>query len=104
MISSSRSHSGLRIPASPMSKPIRRLSERIACTAAKPRQALYAACERKHAAGDAVARQHGWTITTTENTPGFSGRCYHDPRFDQLGQPTGPAAGFRDRPERVTGQ
>jgi len=37
--------------------------------------------ERVHAAGDAVARRHGWTITVTSTRSGFSGRVYRDPRF-----------------------
>jgi hypothetical protein len=37
-----------------------------------------------HADGDAFAREHGWTITTTTGRFGFGGRVYRDPRFDQL--------------------
>ncbi|HEY8114623.1 MAG TPA: hypothetical protein VII16_17505 [Actinomycetes bacterium] len=37
-----------------------------------------------HADGDALAREHGWTITTTTGRFGFGGRVYRDPRFDHL--------------------
>jgi hypothetical protein len=37
-----------------------------------------------HADGDALARERGWTITTTTGRFGFGGRVYRDPRFDQL--------------------
>jgi hypothetical protein len=40
--------------------------------------------DRLHANGDALARQRGWTITTTTGRLGFGGRVYRDPRFDQL--------------------
>jgi hypothetical protein len=36
---------------------------------------------RTHAAGDAAARRHGWTITITSTRSGLSGRVYRDPRF-----------------------
>ena len=37
--------------------------------------------DRLHAGGDAIARQHGWTITPTAGRFGFAGRTYRDPRF-----------------------
>jgi hypothetical protein len=37
--------------------------------------------DRVHAAGDAAARRHGWTITATSARSGLSGRVYSDPRF-----------------------
>jgi hypothetical protein len=37
--------------------------------------------DRVHAAGDAAARRHGWTITVTSDRSRFSGRVYRDPRF-----------------------
>ena len=40
--------------------------------------------DRIHADGDALARERGWTITTTTGRLGFGGRVYRDPRFDQL--------------------
>ncbi len=36
---------------------------------------------RVHAAGDASARRHGWTVTVTSSRSGLSGRVYRDPRF-----------------------
>jgi hypothetical protein len=36
---------------------------------------------RIHAAGDAAARRHGWTVTVTSTRSGLSGRVYRDPRF-----------------------
>ena len=39
--------------------------------------------DRIHADGDALAREHGWTVTTTTGRLGFGGRVYRDPRFDQ---------------------
>ena len=47
---------------------------------------------RVHAAGDAAAREHGWTITETRGRLGFSGRVYRDPRFATRG--SGSAAGL----------
>lgn len=35
--------------------------------------------DRVHAAGDAVARQHGWTVTATTGRFGFGARIYRDP-------------------------
>jgi hypothetical protein len=37
--------------------------------------------DRMHAAGDAAARRHGWTVTVTSARSGFSSREYRDPRF-----------------------
>jgi hypothetical protein len=42
--------------------------------------------DRVHAAGDALARQHGWTVTATTEWFGFGGRIYRDPRFDDRRQ------------------
>ncbi len=39
-----------------------------------------------HAAGDATARQHGWTVTATAGWFGFGARSYWDPRFDERRQ------------------
>lgn len=39
--------------------------------------------DRVHAAGDALAAGHGWTITQTTGTFGFGARTYRDPRFDR---------------------
>jgi hypothetical protein len=39
-----------------------------------------------YAAGDAAARQHGWTVTATTGRFGFGGRSYRDPRFDNRRQ------------------
>ena len=36
---------------------------------------------RIHAAGDAAASSHGWTVTVTGTRSGLSGRVYRDPRF-----------------------
>lgn len=38
--------------------------------------------DRVHAAGDARAARHGWTITKTTGALGFGARNYRDPRFD----------------------
>ena len=38
--------------------------------------------DRVHAAGDAAARRHGWTVKVTSTRSGFSGRVYRDPRFE----------------------
>jgi hypothetical protein len=40
--------------------------------------------DQLHADEDALARERGWTITTTTGRLGFGGRVYRDPRFDQL--------------------
>ena len=37
--------------------------------------------DRVHAAGDAAARCHGWTIMVISTRSGLSGRVYRDPRF-----------------------
>ena len=37
--------------------------------------------DRVHAAGDAAARRHGWTVTVTSDRSRFNGRVYRDPRF-----------------------
>jgi hypothetical protein len=56
--------------------------------------------DQLHADGDALARERGWTITTTTGRFGFSGRVYRDPRFDQLaddgrrGEPHEPDDGW----------
>jgi hypothetical protein len=42
--------------------------------------------DRVHAAGDAVARHRGWTVTATTRWFGFGGRSYRDPRFDSRRQ------------------
>jgi hypothetical protein len=42
--------------------------------------------DRVHAAGDAVARQHGWTVTATTGWFGFEARSYRDPRLDNRRQ------------------
>jgi hypothetical protein len=39
-----------------------------------------------HAAGDATATQHGWTVTATTGRFGFGARSYRDPRFDNRRQ------------------
>ena len=39
--------------------------------------------DRMHAAGDARAASHGWTITKTTGAFGFGARTYRDPRFDR---------------------
>ena len=41
---------------------------------------------RVHAAGDAAARQHGWTVTATTGWFGFGARSYRDPRFNDRRQ------------------
>jgi hypothetical protein len=41
---------------------------------------------RVHAAGDAAARQHGWTVTATTGWFGFGTRSYRDPRFNNQRQ------------------
>jgi hypothetical protein len=38
--------------------------------------------DRVHAAGDAAAGQHGWTVTAATGRFGFGARSYRDPRFD----------------------
>lgn len=40
--------------------------------------------DRVHAAGDARARDTGWTVTRSTGRLGFGSRTYRDPRFDQL--------------------
>jgi hypothetical protein len=47
--------------------------------------------DRLHADGDALARERGWTITTTTGRLGFGGRVYRDPRFDQRAADAGDA-------------
>ncbi|HEY2428912.1 MAG TPA: GTP-binding protein, partial [Acidimicrobiales bacterium] len=42
--------------------------------------------DRVHAAGDALARQHGWTVTATTEWFGFGARISRDPRFDDRRQ------------------
>jgi hypothetical protein len=42
--------------------------------------------DRVHAAGDAAARQHGWTVTATTGWFGFGARSYRDPRFNNQRQ------------------
>ncbi len=42
--------------------------------------------DRVHAAGDAVARQHGWTVTATTGWFGLGARSYRDLRFDSRRQ------------------
>jgi hypothetical protein len=37
--------------------------------------------DRIHAAEDAAARRHGWTVTATTGRFGFGARSYQDPRF-----------------------
>lgn len=37
---------------------------------------------RIHAAGEAEARQNGWTVTKSTGRLGFGVRSYRDPRFD----------------------
>lgn len=37
--------------------------------------------DRAHAAGDAYATAHGWTITPGKGTFGMGTRTYRDPRF-----------------------
>jgi hypothetical protein len=65
--------------------------------------------DRVHAAGDAAAGQHGWTVTAATGQFGFGARSYRDPRFDdrrrQLSSPValGPTSiwmgkGPADRP------
>jgi hypothetical protein len=39
--------------------------------------------DRIFAGGDALAREHGWTITESTGRSGFGARTYRDPRFDQ---------------------
>jgi hypothetical protein len=41
---------------------------------------------RVHAAGDAAARRHGWTVTATTGWFGFGARSYRDPRFNNQRQ------------------
>jgi len=52
--------------------------------------------DRVHAAGDAEARQHGWTVTKSTGRFGFGARVYRDPRFDdrrrQLSEGRAPQA------------
>jgi hypothetical protein len=40
--------------------------------------------DRVHAAGDARARDTGWTVTRSTGRLGFGSRTYRDPRFDQF--------------------
>ncbi len=47
----------------------------------RPRGWQQAWSNRIHAAGDAAARRHGWTVTVTSTRSGLSGRVYRDPRF-----------------------
>jgi hypothetical protein len=57
------------------------LTGRVSAWIARRQQQL---SDHLHADGDAVARECGWTITTTTGRFGFGGRVYRDPRFDQL--------------------
>ena len=41
--------------------------------------------DRLHADGDALARERGWTITTTTGRFGFGGRVYRDPDSTSCG-------------------
>ena len=58
---------------------------------------------RVHAAGDAAARRHGWTITETRGRLGFGSRVYRDPRFNtrSAGDPAGRAGPARQHPSRA---
>ena len=42
--------------------------------------------DRVHAAGDAAAWQHGWTVTECTGRLGFAARSYRDPRFNNRRQ------------------
>jgi hypothetical protein len=42
--------------------------------------------DRVHAAGDAAARQHGWTVTAATGQFGFGARSYRDHRFEDRRQ------------------
>ena len=55
--------------------------------------------DRLHADGDALARERGWTITTTTGQFGFGGRVYRDPRFDQHVARRGETSGSEMWPE-----
>jgi hypothetical protein len=58
-----------------------RLTTRVKARIAQRQQQF---SDHLHADGDALARERGWTITTTTGRFGFGGRVYRDPRFDQL--------------------
>ncbi len=47
---------------------------------------------RVHAAGDARARRHGWTVTESTGRFGFGARSYRDPRFDHRRRQLSPGA------------
>jgi hypothetical protein len=49
--------------------------------------------DRVHAAGDAAARQHGWTVTSTTGRFGFGARTYRDPRSAGRRRQLFPGAG-----------
>lgn len=72
---------------------IARLSARISH---RQQQAL----DRVHAAGDARAREHSWTITTRPGALSLGARVYRDPRFAarQPGAPAEAAAMKAGRP------
>jgi len=58
--------------------------------------------DRVHAAGDAAARQHGWTVAATTARFGFGARTYRDPRFDDRRRQLSAGAAQvdeRDHPE-----
>jgi hypothetical protein len=73
-----------------------RLTQRVSAWIAR-RQEQFS--DHLHADGDALARERGWTITTTTGRFGFGARVYRDPRFDQLtagarrSEPHGPDDG-----------
>ncbi len=59
--------------------------------------------DRVHAAGDTVARSHGWTVTVTSTRSGFGGRVYCDPRFGPRSLAESSTGKRRPGPVMVTG-
>jgi hypothetical protein len=60
--------------------------------------------DRFHAAGDAAARQHGWTVTANTGRFGFGARSYRDPRFDDRRRQLSPGGHFETDHEGAGGE
>jgi hypothetical protein len=58
--------------------------------------------DRVHAAGDAAAHSHGWTVTQTTAWSDFGGREYRDHRFATRGLPGSSTGHHRSRPCVIT--
>jgi hypothetical protein len=70
-------------------RPAKGVTRRVSAWIARRQREL---SDRLHVDGDALARERGWTITTTTGRLGFGGRVYRDPRFDQRAADASDAA------------